>query len=352
MKNEMRPVETLIQTVRQREGGGFVVRRPHISAQRFDPILLLDHLGPVTYGVREAVGAPDHPHRGQETITYMLQGEFHHLDSHGHEGTLGPGDVQWMTAGAGVVHSEMPSRTIYEQGGTIEGFQMWVNLPREAKMSPPRYQELTSSTIPTTTSDDKLVTVKVLAGKFGDVEAKINTVTPIVYFDVASASNGEVTLSPEAESLFSYIYRGEACVNEVDAKEGELVVFERQPGAVNIRGGGSGFGALLFGGKPLKEPVEWYGPFVMNTKEEIMQSMSDYQSGSLGSIPGAQSRFTQTDDANRNRDGFLDSRSVPSQRVQSHIDSPSLNYCKFGLRPQIRNAASKPCAETLRGPSL
>ena len=154
-----RTIERVVTAHKQLEGGGFVVRRPFPTGGLglVDPFLLLDEMGPADYGPGEAVGAPDHPHRGFETVTYMLDGEFEHEDSAGHRGFLAPGDVQWMTAGRGVVHSEMPSRRIREQGGRVHGFQVWVNLPSREKMMPPRYQEVPAAGIPEGTAPDGLV---------------------------------------------------------------------------------------------------------------------------------------------------------------------------------------------------
>src|SRR5512142_3314295 len=147
----VREVERIVGAHKQREGGGFIVRRPFPSSSmdHVDPFLLLDEMGPVDYRPGEAVGAPDHPHRGFETVTYVLEGEMEHEDSAGHRGALRAGDVQWMTAGAGIVHSEMPSRRIMEQGGRVHGFQIWINLPARLKMTRPRYQEVPGARIPT-----------------------------------------------------------------------------------------------------------------------------------------------------------------------------------------------------------
>src|SRR5438128_7624807 len=151
-----RPASRIVTTQRTLEGAGFAVRRPFptVSIDHFDPFLLLDHMGPSDYAPGEAVGAPDHPHRGFETVTYLLEGEFEHEDSAGHRGALSPGDVQWMTAGAGIVHSEEPSRRIREQGGRVHGFQIWVNLPAKLKMTRPRYQEVSAGKLPEAESED------------------------------------------------------------------------------------------------------------------------------------------------------------------------------------------------------
>ncbi len=164
--NEGRTVQGIVNSIETLEGGGFLVRRPFPKASfsDFDPFLLLDEMGPMDVAPGEAKGAPDHPHRGFETVTYLLSGDMHHKDSGGHAGRLRAGDVQWMTAGAGVVHAEMPSAEFMRTGGRMHGFQLWVNLPQRDKMIKPRYQEIPSSRIPKATSADGLVSVSVIAG--------------------------------------------------------------------------------------------------------------------------------------------------------------------------------------------
>src|SRR6185369_4785941 len=181
-ESKVREVDTIVTAHRQREGGGFVVRRPLPTAglELYDPFLLIDEMGPVDYAPGEAVGAPDHPHRGFETVTYVLDGEMEHEDSAGHRGALGPGDVQWMTAGAGIVHSEMPSARIRERGGRVHGFQVWVNLPARLKMTRPRYQEIPAAKSPEGRTADGKARVKVVAGEALGVRAVIDTHTPII----------------------------------------------------------------------------------------------------------------------------------------------------------------------------
>src|SRR5216117_2958659 len=163
----IREATQVVSAHRQREEAGFIVRRPVPSASldMIDPFLLVDEMGPVSYAPGEAVGAPDHPHRGFETVTYILEGEFEHEDSAGHRGSLRAGDVQWMTAGAGIVHSEMPSDRIREKGGRVHGFQIWVNLPAKLKITRPRYQEVSADKIPQGLSDDGKASVRVIAGE-------------------------------------------------------------------------------------------------------------------------------------------------------------------------------------------
>jgi quercetin 2,3-dioxygenase len=289
-----RKVEAVIKAHRQLEGGGFVVRRPFPTGAMslVDPFLLLDEMGPADYGPGEAVGAPDHPHRGFETVTYMLEGAFEHEDSAGHRGSITPGDVQWMTAGRGVVHSEMPTEAIRERGGRIHGFQVWVNLPARDKMMTPRYQEIPSSEIPEGTSSDGKARVRVIAGEALGAKAVIDTRTPIVYQDW-SLEPGAVIEQPlvEGHNAFVYVFSGKAEIGgDLSAvSDGELGLLG--PGS-SVRLGVSGEATrgarlLLLAGQPLGEPVARYGPFVMNTEAEIRKAMSDYRSGLLGEIQRA-----------------------------------------------------------------
>src|ERR687885_91408 len=178
-----RTVAAVVDAVETFEGEGFLVRRPfpRPGFSFFDPFLLLDEMGPMDLEPGEAKGAPDHPHRGFETVTYMLSGRMEHKDSQGNAGRLGPGDVQWMTAGAGVIHSEMPEREFARTGGRLHGLQLWVNLPRRDKMIKPRYQEIPAQRIPNAQTDDGLVSVKIIAGEALGAKAAIETQTPIMY---------------------------------------------------------------------------------------------------------------------------------------------------------------------------
>src|SRR5256714_7206415 len=192
--NTGRTVAGLVNSIETLEGEGFLVRRtfPKASVSEFDPFLLLDEMGPVNVAPGAAKGAPDHPHRGFETVTYMLSGEMEHKDSQGHAGKLSAGDVQWMTAGAGVVHSEMPSAEFQREGGRLHGFQLWVNLPQQKKMMKPRYQEIPASSIPVARTEDGLVTVRVIAGEALGAQAVIETVTPIIYLRFTIQAGGHV----------------------------------------------------------------------------------------------------------------------------------------------------------------
>jgi hypothetical protein len=292
---QTRRVARVIQAVSTIEGGGFPVRRPFpIPAfSHFDPFLLIDHLGPVQWQPGTALGAPDHPHRGFETVTYVLAGENEHRDSYGNTDVLRPGDVQWMTAGGGVIHSEMPTERFHREGGVQEGFQIWVNLPSSDKMMTPRYQTLRAADIPQATSEDGRVAVRVIAGESLGRTARIDTRVPIQMLHFTIQPGGALTQSvPEEQSGLIYVFKGTARIGSEKRAVGEgqaallesgdsveIAVDAAAPGEAQL---------LLLSGKPLQEPVARYGPFVMNTPEQIEQAFRDYQSGRFGVIPSRQ----------------------------------------------------------------
>jgi redox-sensitive bicupin YhaK (pirin superfamily) len=285
-----RPVAQVVPTMRTVEGGGFVVRRPFPTARldMVDPFLLLDHMGPADYGPGEAVGAPDHPHRGFETVTYMLEGAFEHEDSTGGGGYLGPGDVQWMTAGAGVVHSELPAERIRREGGRVHGLQLWVNLPRADKMAPPRYQEIKSDEIPVTEPAPG-ARVKVVAGDVFGVRGPVDTHSPIVYLHITLSPGASLDVPlPPGHRAMAYVIWGRGRFGDAtEAREGELALFTGDEGTVHLDAPDDAerpLDALVIAGVPLREPVARYGPFVMNSRDELVQAFEDYQSGAMGRI--------------------------------------------------------------------
>ncbi|HLX01521.1 MAG TPA: pirin family protein [Trinickia sp.] len=285
----IRTIQRTFPAVRTIEGGGFVVHRPFPTRMLmdFDPFLLLDEMGPIDYAPGEAKGAPDHPHRGFETVTYMLEGQTVHRDSAGHSGTLQAGDVQWMTAGSGVVHSEMPDPAFARAGGRVHGLQLWVNLPRRDKMIAPRYQEIPSAGIPTGTSTDGKVRVKVIAGEAFGVSAAIETHTPILYQHFTLQPGASVVQPvPQNYRVFAYPLSGSGFygddLRKIDAQH--MVVFGNDGDAISFAAGAEPLDVLLLGGVPLNEPVVRHGPFVMNTEEEIRQAVVDYQAGRMGQI--------------------------------------------------------------------
>ena len=291
-ENKGRTVAGVVNSIETLEGGGFLVRRPFPkpSFSEFDPFLLLDEMGPSDVGPGEAKGAPDHPHRGFETVTYMLSGELEHKDSRGHAGRLTPGDVQWMTAGAGVIHSEMPSAEFERTGGRMHGFQLWVNLPKRDKMMKPRYQEIPSAQIPKASSSDELVTVSVIAGEALGQKAVIETRTPIIYLHYSIKPGGLVTQQvPGAYNAFAYVIDGEGVFGTESerAGDGQMVLFAQDGDEVRIENPADAkatLDVLLIAGSPLNEPVARYGPFVMNTREEIYEAIEDYRHGRMGEI--------------------------------------------------------------------
>jgi redox-sensitive bicupin YhaK (pirin superfamily) len=287
-----RTVAGIVNGIETLEGAGFLVRRPFPKAafSDFDPFLLLDEMGPMQVAPNQAKGAPDHPHRGFETVTYILSGEMEHKDSQGHAGKLSPGDVQWMTAGAGVVHSEMPSAAFQQSGGTLHGFQLWVNLPRKEKMMRPRYQEIPSAKIPMATSEDGLVSVRVIAGNALGTQAVIETVTPIMYLHYKLQPGGRMAQTlPDGFNVFAYVVAGEGLFGRDSerASDGQMIMFAPDGDDVVIENPSDSaevLELLLIGGVPLNEPISRYGPFVMNTRQEIYEAIEDYQAGRMGTI--------------------------------------------------------------------
>jgi hypothetical protein len=284
-----RTVHDTIAAVRTVEGGGFVVHRPFPTRMLmdFDPFLLLDEMGPVDYAPGQAKGAPDHPHRGFETVTYMLEGSFAHEDSAGHSGVLRPGDVQWMTAGAGVVHSEMPDPAFARTGGRVHGVQLWVNLPRRDKMIAPRYQEIPAERIPTTASSDGKVRVRVIAGEALGVNARIETRTPILYQHFTLEPGASIVQPvPREFRVFAYPLSGSGRYGDEQREIGaqRMVLFANDGDAVTLTAGDGPLDVLLIGGVPLSEPIVRHGPFVMNSEAEIRQAIVDYQAGRMGEI--------------------------------------------------------------------
>jgi quercetin 2,3-dioxygenase len=275
-----------------REGAGFLVHRPFPARGLADPdpFLLLDEMGPVELGPNEAKGAPDHPHRGFETVTYLVAGKMQHKDSQGHSGILRPGDVQWMTAGGGVVHSEMPESEFFATGGRLHGFQLWVNLPRRDKMMGPRYQEIPRERIPSASSPDGKVRVRVIAGEALGAKAVIDTRTPMVFLHYTLAPGARVIQpAPPNYTVLAYVFEGSGNFgsNERGATAHQMVRFANDGAAIAMNSSPDGSGdleVLVIGGIPLHESVVRYGPFVMNTKDEIAQAIEDYQSGKMGQI--------------------------------------------------------------------
>lgn len=285
-----RPVQSIVTAQQTLEGGGFPVYRPFpqpgADITATDPFLMLDEMGPIQYGPGQATGAPDHPHRGFETVTYLFDGEMEHRDSTGGGGLLRGGDTQWMTAGAGLVHSEMPTAELLRDGGLVHGLQLWVNLPRADKLTPPRYQDLSGDKLTLARSADGRVLVRLVAGELGGLVGPGATHTPIVYAHATLEAGGKFSVAWPAEfNALVYVLRGRVRIGNdtrtvgehqgaVLGREGETLVIEADADA----------DVILLGGRPLREPVAWYGPFVMNTKQELLDSFDLFESGQLGAI--------------------------------------------------------------------
>jgi len=280
----MRLLKSTVPTRTVLEGGGFPVRRPIPMSALTSPFLLLDEMGPVDWPANGAIGAPNHPHRGFETVTYLLQGRMNHADSAGNSGELNPGDVQWMTAGRGVIHSELPHPDFYKTGGVMHGFQIWVNLPAADKMMLPRYQDIPAADIPVVYSQDGLVEVRVIAGQSLGQCAVIDTVIPITYLHMIIKPGGEI-IQPISKGLNGMIYCFSGCLNieERTLNDGQLgILGDGDEVCLSVSDSADEeVNLLVLAGPQIDEPIARYGPFVMNTEQEIMQAITDYNAGTL-----------------------------------------------------------------------
>jgi len=275
-KSTLRPIARRLRGQATSDGAGVSLTRVIGTGQLpdLDPFLMLDEFGSDRPGDYIA-GFPSHPHRGFETVTYMLDGRMRHKDNHGNEGLMTPGSVQWMTAGRGIVHSEMPE----QEEGLMRGFQLWVNLPAKDKMGAPQYQEFSAERIPEI-APSAGVLVKVIAGRVGDVRGPVQQpATDPIYLDVALAAEAPFEQAiPAAHNAFAYVYEGEIEVDGASAGKGELLVFGAGD-AVRLTGRAARSKFILVAGRPIGEPVARYGPFVMNTQAEIRQAVQDFQAG-------------------------------------------------------------------------
>ena len=288
------------------EGDGFPVRRAFhgVDLGQLDPFVHMDQMGEVEYAPGEPKGTPWHPHRGFETVTYIMDGTFEHRDSNGGGGVITNGDTQWMTAGAGILHIETPPEALVVSGGLFHGIQLWVNLPRAQKWSPPRYQDIRAGEVGLVASHDGGALLRVIAGELDGHDGPGVTYTPMTLL--------HATLSPDAELILPWRADYNALVY-VLAGAGSIGI-ERRPistGQLAVLGPGNALtvtanphqesrspnlDVLVLGGRPIREPIAWAGPFVMNSRDEVMQAFEDYQAGRLGSIPavhGAPTTLTE-----------------------------------------------------------
>ena len=290
-----RPVASVTSAPSGFEGEGFPVRRAFAGVDQslLDPFIMMDQMGEVDYAPGEPRGTSWHPHRGFETVTYIMDGSFIHQDSHGGGGVITNGDTQWMTAGSGLLHIETPPEQLVMSGGLFHGLQLWVNLPRSAKMNPPRYQNLVANGVALLSSEDGGALLRVIAGELGGHSGPGSTHTPITMVHATIAPGASMTLPWRRDfNALAYVLSGRGTVGEErrPVRTGQLTVFG-QGGSITLAadvGQDSNAPALdvvLLGGAPIQEPVAWYGPFVMNTQRELMQAVEDYQKGRLGVIP-------------------------------------------------------------------
>jgi quercetin 2,3-dioxygenase len=290
-----RAVLGLTSAPRGFEGDGFPVRRAFhgVDLGQLDPFVHMDQMGEVEYAPGEPKGTPWHPHRGFETVTYIMDGTFEHRDSNGGGGVITNGDTQWMTAGAGILHIETPPEALVVSGGLFHGVQLWVNLPRAQKWSPPRYQDIRAGEVGLVASHDGGALLRVIAGELEGHGGPGVTYTPMTLV--------HATLSPEAELELPWRADYNALVYVLAG--GGTIGFERRPigmGQLAVMGPGDALriaadqrqesrspnlDVLVLGGRPIREPIAWAGPFVMNTRDEVMTAFADYQAGRLGTIP-------------------------------------------------------------------
>jgi hypothetical protein len=290
-----RPVRSVTIAPQGLEGEGFPVRRAFagVDLADLDPFVHLDQMGEVEYAPGEPKGTPWHPHRGFETVTYMIDGTFEHSDSNGGGGVITNGDTQWMTAGAGILHIEKPPEALVASGGLFHGFQLWVNLPAALKWSPPRYQDLRASEVALVSSSDGGTLVRVIAGEVAGHQGPGSTYSPMTLVHATLSPGAQLAMPWRADyNALAYVLAGFGTVGPErrPIATGQLAVFG--PGnALTIAAGpiqesrSPSLDVLILGGRPIGEPVAWMGPFVMNTRAEVMQAFADYQAGRLGSIP-------------------------------------------------------------------
>jgi quercetin 2,3-dioxygenase len=290
-----RPVVAVSTAPAGFEGEGFPVRRTMagIAYQHLDPFIMMDHMGEVDYAAGEPKGTHWHPHRGFETVTYLLEGQFIHQDTHGGGGVITEGSTQWMTAGAGLLHIETPPEQLVESGGLFHGFQLWVNLPAKDKFLTPRYQGIEAGNILLLTSEDGGSLIRVIAGEVDGHVGPGSTHTPITLLHASVAAGAQLSMpwQPNYNAL-AYVLAGAGTVGPKNEpiRAGQLAVFgagDRITIGADARQDSrtSSLEVIILGGEPIREPMAHYGPFVMNTRAELQQTLEDYQAGRLGVIP-------------------------------------------------------------------
>jgi hypothetical protein len=290
-----RPVKSVTTGPTGFEGEGFPVRRAFAGADlaEIDPFIHMDQMGEVLYAPGEPKGTPWHPHRGFETVTYIIDGTFIHQDSHGGGGVITNGDTQWMTAGSGLLHIEAPPEELVVSGGLFHGFQLWVNLPARDKFLPPRYQDLRGGDVVLLTTPDGGTLIRLVAGELDGHQGPGSTHTPITMLHATLSPGGQMQLPWRKDfNALVYVLNGEGSFGDeqAPARMGNLAVFG--PGEIvtvsadaEQESRSPEMDVLVLGGLPIREPVAWAGPFVMNTRDELVTAFEDYQAGRLGEIP-------------------------------------------------------------------
>jgi redox-sensitive bicupin YhaK (pirin superfamily) len=290
-----RPVKSITTAPSGLEGEGFPVRRAFagIPFADLDPFIMMDQMGEVNYAPYEPRGTDWHPHRGFETVTYIIDGTFLHQDTHGGGGVITDGGTQWMTAGGGILHIETPPEDLVVRGGLFHGFQLWVNLPSRSKMTAPRYQNIEAGLVKLFTSPDASVLVRLIAGDIGPFHGPGSTHTPITVAHASIPAGSQLVLPWRRDNnALVYVLSGHGTVGTARSRigKGQTAVFGAGD-AVTISGEGGDnestamMEVIILGGQPIGEPVAHYGPFVMNTREELVQAVEDFQSGRFGRIP-------------------------------------------------------------------
>lgn len=290
-----RPVQSVTTGPTGFEGEGFPVRRAFggVDTTDIDPFIHMDQMGAVEYAPGEPKGTPWHPHRGFETVTYMIDGTMMHQDSHGGGGVITNGDTQWMTAGSGILHIETPPEELVVTGGLFHGFQLWVNLPAKDKFLPPRYQDLNSSDVTLLSTPDGGTLIRLVAGELDGHKGPGSTHTPMAMLHATLSPGARMHLPWRRDfNALVYVLNGDGSFGEerAAARMGNLAVFG--PGdTITVSADAEQesrspeMDVLVLGGRPIREPVAWAGPFVMNTRQELVQAFDDYQAGKLGQIP-------------------------------------------------------------------
>jgi redox-sensitive bicupin YhaK (pirin superfamily) len=282
---DLRTIAQVIDGAEKIVGGIFNISSPMPGSRirQLSPFLLIDHFGPSLIEPTEKIlGGEPHPHRGFETVTLVYDGYLDHRDTGGHSGSLAPFDVQWMTAGSGVLHEEKFGREFTKNGGTIELIQLWINLPKKDKMVTPRYQELRKESIPVISEDNNKTTFRIIAGNYGDVKGPALTYSPINLWDIKLAKGTEKQLTvPKDYNLGIYVVRGKVKVNNRDASTKQLINFGWDAEHINIQAEEDSL-LLILSGEPIEEPLATYGPFAMNTNQELIQALADFETGKFG----------------------------------------------------------------------